>query len=128
MFQSVAHFDPNLTVEEGQCYQHTVIQTALPNSQYGVVVLYEGKAIGMGRIVGDGAIFYYVQDVAVHPDHQRKGVGKTIIGQLVDYVKQNAPEKAFLGVFAAAEAESFYQRYGFEDYPALTGMFQVVLP
>ena len=103
-------------------------ETALPNSLYGVVVLCDNKVIGMGRIVGDGAIFYYVQDVAVHPDHQRKGVGKTIVGQLVNYVKQNAPEKAFLGVFAAEGTESFYRHYGFEHYPVLTGMFQVVQP
>jgi ribosomal protein S18 acetylase RimI-like enzyme len=114
------------TVGWAEVMNFEAAKTALPNSQYGVVVLFEGKAIGMGRIVGDGAIFYYVQDVAVHPDHQRKGVGKTIVGQLVNYVKQNAPPQAFLGVFAAEGAEAFYQRYGFENHPVLTGMFQVV--
>jgi hypothetical protein len=33
---------------------------ALPNSLYGVVVAHEGKTIGMGRVVGDGAIFTYL--------------------------------------------------------------------
>lgn len=29
----------------------------------------------MGRVVGDGAFFFYVQDVAVHPQHRRRGLG-----------------------------------------------------
>ena len=103
-------------------------KTALPNSLYGVVAVCErlkDVVVGMGRVVGDGAIFYYVQDVAVHPQHQGKGVGKAIVNQLVAYVKENAPPQAFLGVFAAHGAEAFYERYGFRDDPGLTGMFQV---
>jgi ribosomal protein S18 acetylase RimI-like enzyme len=61
---------------------------ALPNSLYGVIVECEGKAIGMGRVVGDGAIFYYLQDVAVMPEHQDQGVGKRIVEHLVEHIKQ----------------------------------------
>lgn len=99
---------------------------ALPNSLYGVVVECAGEAIGMGRVVGDGAIFYYLQDVAVMPEHQGKGVGRRIVSQMVEHIKRVAPEKAFIGVFAAAGREAFYERYGFKDWEALTGMFQVV--
>ncbi|MBN1976682.1 MAG: GNAT family N-acetyltransferase [Anaerolineae bacterium] len=99
---------------------------ALPNSLYGVVAICDGQTIGMGRVVGDGAIFYYVQDVAVLPAHQGKGVGSQIVGRLTDMVKREAPEKAFLGVFAAEGTLSFYERFGFGQHPILTGMFQVV--
>jgi GNAT superfamily N-acetyltransferase len=99
---------------------------ALPNSLYGVVAICDGQTVGMGRVVGDGAIFYYVQDVAVLPAHQGKGVGSQIVGRLTDMVKRDAPEKAFLGVFAAEGTLSFYEQFGFEQHPVLTGMFQVV--
>ena len=98
--------------------------TALPRSFYGVVALLDDQAVGMGRIVGDGAIFYYLQDVAVLPEHQ--GLGTQIVDRLVGLVKENAPEKAFFGVFAAEGTLPFYQRFGFDLHPALTGMFQVV--
>jgi ribosomal protein S18 acetylase RimI-like enzyme len=103
-------------------------KTALPNSLYGVVAIYEDKVVGMGRVVGDGAIFYYIQDVAVLPQHQGKGIGKAIVSQLVAYIRECAPPQAFLGVFAAQGKESFYQRYGFHEDPVLTGMFQVIPP
>jgi GNAT superfamily N-acetyltransferase len=99
---------------------------ALPRSLCGVVVEYEGRAVGMGRVVGDGAIFYYLQDIAVMPEHQGRGVGNLIVGSLVERVRQMAPPKSFVGVFAASGTEEFYEQYGFKDRDALTGMFQVV--
>jgi GNAT superfamily N-acetyltransferase len=101
-------------------------KAALPNSLYGVVVECEGRVVGMGRVVGDGAVFYYLQDIAVRPEHQGQGVGRSIVEQLVGHIKAVAPEKAFVGVFAAAGTERFYEGYGFRDWDALTGMYQVV--
>ena len=99
---------------------------ALPRSLYGVVAVLDHQVVGMGRIVGDGAIFYYLQDVAVLPEHQGLGLGTQIVDRLVTLVKTNAPEKAFFAVFAAEGTLPFYQRFGFDLHPALTGMFQVV--
>ena len=99
---------------------------ALPRSLYGVVAVLDDQVVGMGRIVGDGAIFYYLQDVAVLPEHQGLGLGTQIVDRLVTLVKTKAPEKAFFGVFAAEGTLPFYQRFGFDQHPALTGMFQVV--
>jgi GNAT superfamily N-acetyltransferase len=101
-------------------------EAALPNSWYGVVVECEGQVVGMGRVVGDAAIFYYLQDIAVMPEHQGQGVGRRIVEQLVGHIEAVAPEKAFVGVFAAAGTEPFYEGYGFGDWEALTGMYQVV--
>jgi GNAT superfamily N-acetyltransferase len=101
-------------------------RTALPNSLYGVVAMHDTRAVGMGRVVGDGAIFYYIQDVAVHPEHQGQGVGKLLLQQLVGYIKCTAPERAFLGLFAASGTQHFYEQFGFRAWPEMTGMFQVV--
>ena len=99
---------------------------ALPRSLYGVVVEIRGDVVGMGRVVGDGAIFYYLQDVAVLPEHQGRGVGTRIVARLIERIKAHAPEKAFIGVFAAAGSERFYEAYGFKEHDDLTGMYQVV--
>lgn len=101
-------------------------EAALRHGLHAVVVERDGRAIGMGRVVGDGAIYFYVQDVVVEPVHQGRGVGPRIVAALVDWVHAHAPDRAFLGVFAAPGTEGFYRRHGFERQGGLTGMFQVV--
>lgn len=44
---------------------------------------------------------------------------------LVAYLAANAPAHAFVGLFAAQGTERWYAQFGFQAYPALTGMFQV---
>jgi len=102
-------------------------EQALPRSLYAVVAEVNGVAVGMGQIVGDGAIFFYVQDVAVDPDHQGQGIGAAILSALVGWARETAPDKAFLGVFAVKGTEPFYEREGFAAYAHDIGMFQVLL-
>lgn len=82
----------------------------------------------MGRIVGDGVMYFYVQDIAVMPDYQGQGVGTRLMDALMAYIHDHAPDKAFVGLYAAPAAIVFYERYGFIIPPAddLTGMIHVV--
>jgi hypothetical protein len=48
------------------------------------------------------------------------------VQELVDWLRANAPEQAFIGLFAAAGTEPFYERFGFRVQPAPTGMFQTI--
>jgi GNAT superfamily N-acetyltransferase len=99
---------------------------SLSRSLLGVVATLHGRTVGMGRVVGDGAIYHYVQDVVVHPDLQRSGIGDAIVARLVARIHAQAPERAFIGVFAATGTQPFYERHGFIEHEALLGMFQVV--
>lgn len=97
---------------------------ALARSLYAVVAMTEeDQIIGMGRIVGDGAIFFYIQDIAVIPEYQKSGVGTKIMDALMQYVQRHAPQKAFIGLYSAQGKQGFYEKYGFRDYsPNMTGM------
>lgn len=99
---------------------------ALARSVHAVVAEHHGTAVGMGRLVGDGAIYFYVQDVAVLPEHQGRGIGRRIVAELVAWARRHAPDHAFLGLFAAAGTDGFYHQHGFERHEELEGMFQVV--
>lgn len=104
-----------------------VAETSISNSIHCITVKDDNQIVGMGRIVGDGAIYFYIQDIMVHPDYQKKGIGKEIMQNLVDYLNTNAPDKAFIGLFASQGKESFYEKYDFKDYsPNMTGMFTVI--
>lgn len=104
-----------------------VAHAALANSLYGVVVTSGAQVVGMGRIVGDGAIFFYIQDIVVDPGHQRRGVGTKILDALLKHLSEAAPKQAFVGLFAAKGSIQFYERYGFQNWaPDMTGMFLVM--
>ncbi|CAM4222247.1 GCN5 family acetyltransferase [Bacillus manliponensis] len=103
------------------------VNTSLRNSIHCITVKDNEQIVGMGRIVGDGAIYFYIQDIVVHPDYQKNGIGNEIMNLLVEYLNKNAPDKAFVGLFASEGKEPFYEKYNFKDFsPNMTGMFTVI--
>jgi GNAT superfamily N-acetyltransferase len=96
----------------------------LPNSIYSVVVHHNDVPIGIGRIVGDAGCFYEVTDIAVIPEHQKKGVGVMIMETLVKYLKNNAPSTAYVSLMADHGTPHFYERFGFtlSELPKSAGM------
>jgi ribosomal protein S18 acetylase RimI-like enzyme len=95
----------------------------LPNSVFAVQILHEGKAIGMGRLIGDGGCFFQVTDIAVHPDHQGRGLGKAIMAALMDYVGNELPASAYISLIADVPANRLYENFGFkETAPRSLGM------
>lgn len=94
-------------------------QKALDNSLY-LICAYDGDVpVGMGRIVGDGAVIDYIQDLVVRPEYQGKGVGKLIIEELIDYVK-NTNQKGneiMLCLMCAKGREEFYKKFDFIARP-----------
>jgi ribosomal protein S18 acetylase RimI-like enzyme len=85
----------------------------------------EQKAVAMGRLVGDGALFLILVDVAVHPDHQRRGLGKRVMQKLIDYVDQHAPA-AYVSLVAEPMAQKLYPLYGFQDVAPSIGMYRMI--
>ena len=73
----------------------------------------------MGRVVGDGFLYFYVQDVIVASSHQGKGAGLMIMEEIMSYLDRAAPLKsgAFVGLMAAEGLDVFYSKFGFEIFP-----------
>jgi GNAT superfamily N-acetyltransferase len=129
----LAERDP--TVEEYQRLRRAVgwgemtdegVAAGLPNALFSVVLTFEGEAVGCGRIVGDGGLYFYLHDVIVLPEHQGRGQGARIMAAAMDYLERTCRPGAFVGLMAAVDVESFYERYGFRRRPeAQPGMFRV---
>lgn len=95
----------------------------LPNSWCAVQIVHDGRAVGMGRIIGDGGLFFQVVDIAVEPAHQGKGLGKAIMAALVAHLRAHAPSGAYVSLLADGEAHRLYAQYGFAlTAPASVGM------
>ena len=89
---------------------------ALQNGLINVSAIYNGELVGMGRLVGDGAMYWYLQEIMILPQFQRKGIGTMIVNHLVDYARANSITGKFttIGGVSAKGKEPFYEKMGFE--------------
>ena len=98
-------------------------KAGLPRSIFATVIEHEGRAVGMGRIIGDGGCFFQITDIAVSPVHQGQGLGKMIMTALMAYVQAELPRGAYVRLIADVPADRLYAQFGFrETAPASLGM------
>lgn len=92
---------------------------ALQNSLYTICAYEFDKPVGMGRIVGDGAVICYIQDLVVAPEAQATGIGGQIVEMLIEYVEGLRMEgtEMMLDLMCAKGREMFYQNHGFIARP-----------
>jgi GNAT superfamily N-acetyltransferase len=98
-------------------YRDEVIDRALPRSLHCVCALIDGQMVGMARVIGDGGLVYYIQDVIVAPDYQGRGIGTQLMDRVMEYVRAHAHNNSIVGLMAAKGRESFYAKYGFAARP-----------
>ncbi|RJE21513.1 GNAT family [Aspergillus sclerotialis] len=72
--------------------------------------------VGMGRIISDGGWYFHIVDMAVLPDHQRKGLGNVILKTLLARIKELAPEgRPYVNLFADPPGRRLYAKNGFVE-------------
>lgn len=110
-------------------WQHAYDVDALPvslaRSLHGVVAVHEGEVVGVGRVIGDGAIYFYLHDIAVLPEHQGRGVGRAIVTALERWIATQAGPRSFVGLFAAGDSMRLYATFGYRQHADMTGVFRV---
>jgi ribosomal protein S18 acetylase RimI-like enzyme len=92
-------------------------EKSLKNSLFHVTIFDEEQLIGMGRVVGDGAMYFYIQDVIVDPSYQAQGIGTTLMDTVEGYLRFTARKGSTIGLLAAKGKEGFYARYGYIQRP-----------
>ena len=95
----------------------------LPNTLCAATLSTAGRIVAMGRIVGDGGCNFTVVDIAVHPDHQRRGLGRRIMDSLMTQLRSAGPASAYVDLIADGGSPKLYAEFGFEPVaPASIGM------
>lgn len=88
-----------------------------------VAHLEDGRAIGMARVISDGASDAYIQDVVVFPEYRGRGIGRELIRRLTAFCRERGI--GWIGLVAEPGTVPFYQSLGFtalKDYqPMLYG-------
>lgn len=95
----------------------------LPRSLAAVSISLDGQTVAMGRVVGDGVLNFEIVDVAVDPTHQRRGLGRAIMIELMSRVHAMATPGACISLIADRGAERLYESFGFVPcMPGAQGM------
>lgn len=99
--------------------QEKQAETALKNSLLTVGIYDQGNLVGMGRLVGDGAVICYVQDLIVVPEYQHMGIGSEILHALIEHVEGLRMDgtQMMLCLMCAKGREPFYEKHGFVARP-----------
>lgn len=94
----------------------SVHHSASDSTLFGIIIYDEEKnPIGMGRVVGDGKICFYLQDIGVIPEWQNNRLGHHIMTEMISYVYEHAEPKSIVGLMASdKKSENFYKKFGFE--------------
>ncbi|GHA91370.1 hypothetical protein GCM10009069_13190 [Algimonas arctica] len=92
---------------------NATITLALNNSVFGAVAIMEMATIGMIRIVGDGAMNVYVQDVIVDENYRGLGIGRRLVQTAIQWMQDTLPSSITVGLMAANGQDSFYETFGF---------------
>lgn len=101
-------------------------ESGLATSLYVVCALHDNLVVGCARIIGDGGLYFYIQDMLVDEDYRGAGTGARMMDALLDWLRKNTRPGAFVGLMAAEGASEYYRRFGFEDRPP--GRPGMVLP
>ncbi|EKG17235.1 hypothetical protein MPH_05525 [Macrophomina phaseolina MS6] len=82
------------------------------------------EPVGMIRAIGDGGWYYHLSDMAVLPEHQRKGLGEGLLRRLLKIIEERSPPGALITLLADKPARELYKKLGFEESaPRSLGMW-----
>lgn len=68
-----------------------------------------GRTVGFARAISDGVAFAYLADVYVEPSVRGRGLGV----ELVRFMIEQGPGRAFRWTLHTRDAHSLYERFGF---------------
>ena len=91
------------------------VELGLKNSAFRVSVFDGEKIVGMARMIGDLGLCYYIKDVAVLPEYQRRGIGRMMIEELLKFIDKNGVSgtEIFVELCAMPDKIPFYEKFGF---------------
>lgn len=118
----------SLTVEEYNAVRKSVGWREIPTEQakrgllgtyYLTAAVMDGQTVGMARLISDGGYVAYLADVIVNQEYQGHGIGRLILNDIIDYIKNTLSqgEQVMVILVAAKGKEEFYEKFGFIRRP-----------
>lgn len=89
---------------------------------WAVVRAPDGELAAMGRVIGDGTWYFHLADIATAPAHQRRGLGRAVMEELIARIDAAAPPHPYITLFADPPGQRLYRSLGFVDSAPSPGM------
>lgn len=99
-------------------YEQTKL--ALEHTLFRLSVFDNDKIVAMARVIGDMGLNYYIKDVVVRPEYQKKGIGRALINEILSFVGENGVSGTdiFVELCAVPDKVPFYEKLGFKSNEA----------
>lgn len=101
------HWGPGPSLEQ--------TRLAMEHTLFRVSVFDGGQIVAMARVIGDMGLDYYVKDVIVRPEYQRKGIGRLLINEILQFINDHGVDGTdiFVELCAMPDKIPFYKKFGF---------------
>ena len=88
---------------------------AMEHTLFRVSVFDGDQIVAMARVIGDMGLDYYIKDVIVRPEYQKKGIGRLLINEILQYINDHGVEGTdiFVELCAMPDKIPFYGKFGF---------------
>ena len=88
-----------------------IIEKSVRNSScYGLYLEDADKLVGFARVISDHATAYYLCDVIIDKEYQRKGLGTA----LISYINSLPDFSGLRGFLITRNAHALYRKFGYE--------------
>lgn len=96
-----------------------MVETSLTNSYATFSVKSENNVIAMARLLGDGAMSFFLKDFVVEPRYQGHGIGCALLTHIEDYIRSQLKSDwaGYLQLVSSKGKENFYSKLGYTIHP-----------
>ncbi len=89
------------------------VERALKNSLFSVCAVVESAVIGFCRVVGDGGLYFFIEDIMVEPEYDSEGIEELLMDEIMEYLKEAAPPSAFFCIKGCRVQKEQCKQFGF---------------
>ncbi len=102
-----AHWGQGPTLEQ--------TRLAMEHTLFRVSVFDGDQIVAMARVIGDMGLDYYLKDVIVRPEYQKKGIGRMMIHEILQFINDHGVEGTdiYVELCAMPDKIPFYEKFGF---------------
>ena len=87
------------------------VRSSMEHSRcYGVYLEEAQKLVGFARVITDCSTTYYLCDVIIDGEYQKKGLGRA----LVSYIEEHPDYQGLRGILITRDAHGLYEKFGYE--------------
>lgn len=73
----------------------------------------------MARLLGDGAMSFFLKDFVVEPEYQGQGIGRVLLTHIEEYIRSQLKPgwEGYLQLVSSKGKENFYSKLGYATHP-----------